>query len=282
MYKFTLWLAIATMSGLTGCGGCGGEGPNGDGSFPNDVTPPASTGHGTLSLAWELRDLGGLPIQCGQVGAGTVALALRTRDQAQGTTDSFTCNASPATSKDLLPGIYDVSFELYADGNGQVLATAPDQNSVVIKEGMTTPLAPIEFDVDAQGDLVLTLTTPPTTSNCKSPLRMGAGISGIAITLVHENGGCAPVTFIHTKGGTTLTPYTVSCSSPPVVACIENDERLTTTGLASGPYTLHTRGKIGAIECWKSDDALQVPARGTTLAQTVDLTFQSADALCKQ
>jgi hypothetical protein len=178
-----------------------------------------------------------------------------------------------------MPGIYDVSLELQA-GN-ETLATAPDQTGILVKDGVTTLLAPITFVIDAQGSLELTLTAPPTTSNCKSPLQMGAGINGTTITLVQADGGCAPVTFAHTKGKMTLLPYTVSCSSPPVAACIENDETLTVMGLPSGPYTIHIRGKIGALECWKSNDSLQVPARGTTLVQTLDLTLDPENALCR-
>jgi hypothetical protein len=180
----------------------------------------------------------------------------------------------------LQPGTYAVSSELHA--SGETLASAPDQTGVVIEDGMTTPLAPIKFVIDARGSLVLTLVAaPPTTSNCRSPMMMGAGINGITITLVQAAGGCAPVTFVHTKGKAVLGPYTVNCSSPPIEACIERDELLTATGLTSGVYTIHTRGKIGAIEWWKSDTTLQIPAKGKELTRTIDLTLQSENALCR-
>jgi len=145
---------------------------------------------------------------------------------------------------------------------------------------MNTALAPIVFVVDARGSLVLSLAAPPATSNCKSPSMMGAGINGITITLTTSAGGCAPVTFVHTRGAVTLAPYTVNCSSPAVAACIETDETLTVPSLPSGPYLIHVRGKIGAVECWNNDDALQVPALGKPLTRTLNLAFQTGTTGC--
>ena len=278
--RLTLLPALAALSwmiSLTGCGGCGG-GSN-DSSGPHDAAPtPASTGHGTVSLAWALSDLNGQPIQCAQVGAGEVSLQLRPRGQATGTAETFPCAGSPGISQALDPATYDVAFELHAGST--TLATAADQSGVVVEDAKNTTLTPVAFAVDAQGGLVLSLAAPPTTSNCKSTGMLGAGINGVSITLQHTEGGCAPVTCIHTRGATTLQPYTVTCSSPAVVACIESDETLTVPTLPSGPYTIHAVGKIGIAECWKSDDILQVPARGTILTQVIDLAFHPENGGC--
>jgi hypothetical protein len=276
--RLTLLPALAVLTaGLTGCGGCADGGSSISG--PRDAAlPPAPTGHGTVSLAWALSDLGNQPIQCAQVGASTVALMLRAQGQATGDADAFTCSNSPSTSKAILPGTYDVSFELHADG--VTLATAPDQNGVVIIDGNNSPLAPITFHVDARGGLALSLAAPPATTNCKAPSMMGAGINGVTITLMTAAGSCAPVTFVHTRGAMTLPPYTVNCSSPQVAACIESDETLTVPAMTSGPYAIHVRGKIGAIECWKSDESLQIPALGMVLTQKVNLAFMSEIAQC--
>ena len=276
--RLTLLPALAALTvGLTGCGGCTDGGSNISG--PRDAAlPPAPTGHGTVSLAWVLSDLRNQPIQCTQVGASTVALVLRAQGVTTGDADSFTCSNSPSTSKAILPGIYNVSFELHADG--VTLATAPDQRDVVIVDGRNTPLTPLTFTVDAQGGLALSLATPPAASNCKAPSMLGAGINGVTITLMTAAGGCAPMTFVHTRGAMTLPPYTVNCSSPQVSACIESDETLTVPDMSSGPYTIHVRGKIGAIECWKSDDSLQIPALGMALTQKVNLVFMPEIAQC--
>jgi hypothetical protein len=272
-FRVTILAAVLGLAGLTGVVGCGD-----DGGFPHDAPMQDTPAHGTVSLSWSLHDLNGQPIQCDEVGASTVSLQLRARGEATGAAESFTCTNSPSTSKALEPGTYDVLFELHA--GSATLAVAPDQNGVVIEDGMDTALAPITFVVDAQGGLVLSLAAPPATTNCKAPSLMGAGINGVTITLMHAAGGCAPVTFVHKKGAVTLAPYTVNCSSPAVAACIENDETLTVPSLASGPYTIHVRGKIGAVECWKNDDALQVPAQGKSLTQTLNLAFQTGTTGC--
>jgi len=283
--RFTLLPALATlailtwMPSLSSCGGCASGDSKDDSIKPRDAsTLPAPTGHGTVTLAWKLHDLLGVPLLCDQVGARAVEITLHAQGHADDV-DAFACSSGSITSKEFLPGTYNVSLQLHA--GDETLATASDQIGVVILDGMSTSLAPVTFVVDAHGGLILTLAAPPTISNCNSPLRMGAGINGTTITLVQEDGGCAPVTFAHTKGKTVLIPYTVNCSSPPVAACIENDETITVTGLNSGSYTIHIRGKVGAIECWKSDDMLQVPARGAALAQTIDLALDSENALCR-
>ena len=272
-FRVTILAALIGSVGLIGVGGCGD-----DGGFPRDAPPMQRPERGTISLAWALQDPSGQPLSCDQVGASTVALQLRARGEASGAVESFTCGNSPSTSKAIDPGTYDVSFELHAGAT--TLAAAPDQNGVVIESGMTTALAALTFVVDATGSLVLSLAAPPATSNCKSPSMMGAGINGITITLTQAAGGCAPVTFVHTRGAMTLAPYTVSCSSPAVAACIENDETLTVPSLPSGPYNIHIRGKIGAVECWTNDDALQVPALGRPLTRTLNLAFQTGTTGC--
>jgi hypothetical protein len=88
------------------------------------------------------------------------------------------------------------------------------------------------------------------------------------------------VTFERRRGGTLVGSYVVSCSSPAVAACIETDETLTVPSMASGPYTIHVRGKIGAVECWNNDDALQVPPQGKLMIQTLNLAFQTGATGC--
>jgi hypothetical protein len=122
-----------------------------------------------------------------------------------------------------------------------------------------------------QGSLVISLATAATT-NCQPVGMNGAGITGTTITLVQVsgNGGCAAVTFVRSLGSTQRGTYTVNCSSPPVATCIEKAETLTTS-LAPGTYTIHARGKIGAIDCWQRDDTLEVPPPGKPLIHTLGL-----------
>lgn len=104
---------------------------------------------------------------------------------------------------------------------------------------------------------------------------MGAGVTSMTITLVHTGGGCAPVTFLR-SGGPTMSSYVVNCSSPMIATCIEDTETLTVPSMPSGPYTIHIRGKIGAVDCWQNDDALQVPPQGQSLIETLNLAKTAA------
>lgn len=259
-HKLTLastWFILAGLIVFGGSGGCGG--------CPNPPTP------GSLSLAWSITDLDGQPTACTQVNAQTVALQLRNRADGKVIAAAFPCANSPSTTQ-LAAGTYDVAMELHG-ADGTKLATVPDQRGVAITSGQTTRLVPVTFAVSTQGSLVLSLATPATT-NCQSVRGNGAGITGTTITLVRAAGGCAPVTFVRSLGTTQQGTYTVNCSSPAVAVCVENNETLSTS-LAAGTYTIHVRGKIGAIDCWQSDESLVVPPPGKPLIRTLDLVHQN-------
>jgi hypothetical protein len=265
-------LAALVALAVGGCSGCD------DGGFPTDALAPDATLRGTVSLAWSLTDLMGRPIACEDVDASFVFLELRSQSSLGGAVASFACGNSPSTSSAIDVGTYDVRFELH--GQSLTSVSAPPQNGIVIAAGQDTRLVPVTFMVDTNGRLVLGLTAPPATSNCKSTSLMGAGITGTTITLVRAGGGCAPVTFIRTRGPTTLGSYQVNCSSPQVASCIENDETLTVSSMPSGPYTIHVRGKIGAVDCWANDDSLTVPAQGKARIETLNLAFQAGTPGC--
>jgi hypothetical protein len=260
-----LGLAASIVVSAGGCGGCDG------GGFPVDTAMPDATQRGTISLAWSLTDLMGRPVLCGDIGATFVFLELRSKSSLSGTVASFSCGNSPSMSPPLEAGTYDILFELHGPSLTSVLA--PSQNDVVIAPNQDTRLSPVTFAVDTSGQLVLGLTAPPRTSNCKATSLGGAGITGMTITLVRGDGGCAPVTFQRTRGATPLGTYTVNCSSPQVTPCIENDETLTVTSMPSGPYTIHVVGKIVAAPCWVNDDAFNVPAQGKARTDTLNLAF---------
>lgn len=262
-------VAAAAASGCTGCD---------DGGFPVDAAMPDATLRGTVSLAWSLTDLNGRPIQCDEVGATFVFLELRSKSTLSGTVASFSCGNSPSMSPPLEVGAYDIRFELH--GPALTSVPAPMQSDVVIAANEDTRLQPVTFAVDTTGQLVLGVTAPPRATNCGGTSMMGAGITTMTITLVRGDGGCAPVTFVRTRGSTTVGNYTVNCSSPQVSSCIENDETLTVASLPSGPYTIHVRGKIGAADCWANDDTFSVPAQGKARVDTLNLAFKSGTPGC--
>lgn len=253
---------------LVGCGGGGGfpDAP------PIDSPPPP----GTFTLAWTLTDTAGAPLPCDQIGAQTVTVLTRNRAVQGGATEVFTCGTGMGMSQGLLAGTYDMDFELDGVGGDPttgLIATAPKQMGIVIKPGEEVALAPLTFAVDATGGLALNLASNATGGNCASPTNNGAGITGFTITLQHTGtGACEPVTFTYATNGTLPGgSYTVNCGTPVVAPCIEHDQPLTVTGVKSDAYQLHVRGKIGASDCWKNDDALSVPPLGRTVTRMLNL-----------
>jgi hypothetical protein len=226
---------------------------------------------GSISFAWSITDLAGQPTTCTQVNAQSVALRLRNRSNGNVIPATFPCANSPSTAQ-LVAGTYDITIELQT-ADGTRLATAPDQTDVTIVSNQVKELRPVTFAASTQSSLVISLATSAAT-NCRPVASDGAGITGTTITLQHTGDGCEPVTFVRSLGTTQQGTYTVNCSSPAVATCIENNETLTTS-LPSGSYTIHVRGKIGAVDCWQRDDTLEVPPPGKPLIRTLDLAHQN-------
>ena len=250
VYRACLLVGLIALASDIGCGSCGS----------------GAAARGSISLAWSITDLDRQPTTCDRVGASTVFLQLRNR-AGDVSVASFPCASSPGTTQ-ILAGPYAVAVELRAT-DGTTLATGPNETAVTIAAGQVTTLPPIVFAASTRGGLVISIAAPPTTANCKSVAMNGAGITGSTITLETAAGGCAAVTFNRSSGGS----YTVNCSSPAVASCIETDETLTSS-LEPGSYTIRVRGKLGSLDCWKTDEALEVPPPGKPLTHTVNLAHQ--------
>ena len=262
---------------VAGCGSGGGfpDAP------PIDSPPPL----GTFSLAWSVTDTTGTGITCDQIGAQTVTALVRNRGVQGGSTEVFTCGTLMGTSQGVVAGTYDIGFELTGMGGDPatgLIATAQKQQGIVVKPGENTPLAPLTFAVDAKGGLKLNLSTNKPGGNCGATAAMGAGITGVSITLLHTGPGtCEPVTFAIAAGASRPAgSYTVNCAMPTLAPCIDADQQLSVTGVPSGAYQIHVRGKVGAADCWTNDDALPVPPLGRDLTRTLNLGFGAATPGC--
>ena len=268
-------LSIALRGALlAGCGDGGG--------FPDAVPidqPPAS---GTFSLMWSVKDPNGATLDCAEIGAQAVTVVTRNKAVQGGSTEVFTCSTGAGTSQGLMPGTYDLDFELGGVGGDPqtgILATSPKVQNVVIPSGNNVPLTPITFTVNATGGLKLNLSVPNKPGgNCGTTVMNGAGITGMTLVLQHQGSGtCEPVQFTYAAnatrpGGT----YTVNCASPVVAPCIESDQQLTATGIPAGNYQLHIRGQIGTASCFTNDDTIPVYPLGRDVTRT--LNFASAPA----
>lgn len=263
---FRLVSALGAL-GLVGACGSGGGFPD----APGRDGPPAN---GTFSLAWSLTDTNGGPLTCDRIGAQEVTVLAHNRAFEGGLTEVFSCSTGSGTSEGLVPGTYDLQFEL--DGASGALATAPPQLGVMIPSGGTAQLAPLTFAVDATGALALNLSTGKPGGNCGATSAMGAGITGTTITLVHaSDGACAPITLQVSAGASgTAGTYTINCTTPMTTGCLEADQTLTAAGVPSDNYTIHVTGLVGASACWTNNDSIQVPALGKTLMRTLNLAHQ--------
>lgn len=250
------------------------------GGFPDaavhDTVPPS----GTFSATWTVTDPNSGAVACDRIGAQTVTVLAHNRAVEGGLSEVFSCATGSGTSEGMLPGTYDLQFEL--DGHDGVLATAPQQLGVTIPAGGTTALAPLTFSLDATGALALNLASGQPGGNCAPTTAMGAGITGTTITLVHTSDGtCAPLTLQVSAGASgTAGTYTIDCTTPVTTGCLESDQMLTASGVPSDNYTIHVSGLIGTNACWTNGDSLQVPPLGHTLTRTLNLAHQTMTPGC--
>jgi hypothetical protein len=258
------YLAVAAAAGAAGgCEGCEG------GGFV-DAAPPDSPPPGTISLTWTVTDTNGQPISCDQIGAQAVTLSIRNTSSVVGETAVFSCTSGGGTSQGFGPGTYVVDFEL-VDTAGR-LAALPRRGGIVVESGRDTRLGEAVFEVDAVGGLELFLKASGVTSNCLPANQMGAGWNTVTLELIRSGGVCQPGTITIGAGATRPGgTYTLTCPAPPMAPCIENDQKLTATGLPSDAYTIRIRGRASGNECWINDDPIQVPALGRVLSRTLNV-----------
>ena len=255
---------------LAACGSGGGF-PD---ARPIDSPPPK----GTFSLAWTVSDTGSNPITCDQIGGQSVTAVAHNEAFDGATPEVFVCSTLMGQSPGLEPGTYDFKFTL--DSSTGTLATAPDQNQVVIASNQDTPLTPIAFALDATGAMNLHLATGRATNCGVAP--SGGGISSMTLTLTHNGDlSCEPLTLQIAAGATRpAAMYVINCGMPSVAGCIENDQAITATGVKADGYQIHVKGFEGAASCWSNNDSIVVPPLGQTLDRTLNLGFSSATPGC--
>ncbi len=259
---------VLSAAWLAGCGSGGG--------FPDAPPIDSPKPPGTFDLAWKVTDTSGNVITCDQIGAQTVTVLTRNRAIQGGSTEVFTCGTLMGTSGPLIAGTYDMDFELSGTGGAVgtgVIATASKQMGIVITSGGKVELTPLTFAVNATGGLKLTLASNKPGGNCGTVANNGAGITGMSLILQHAGTGtCEPVTFTYASNGTLPGgTYTVNCTSPNIAPCIEANQELTASGVPSGSYQVHVRGKIGTSDCWTNDDSMSIPPLARDLVRTLNL-----------
>jgi hypothetical protein len=231
---------------------------------------------GTVSLTSSMVDLSGSPIGCDRIDPGETLLRMSSLTGSP-ITEALPCAISSVTSSPVSAGVYDVTPELRSAGS--LLAVAADQRGVVVWSGADTPLSPVSFVVDATGDLAISLRAGAASGNCIPLASGGAGITTMTITMTRTvaggGSGCAAITLTRRRGNETIGQYVINCSTPMVAGCIENDEVLTASSMASGAYRIIVAGRILARDCWSGDGMMQVPAGRRTLVTELELIGQA-------
>ena len=267
-------LAAVAAAPLLLSAACGDGGGFPD-AKPIDSPPPV----GTFSLAWSVTDANAQPVTCDAIGAQAVTATLRNPDIEGGFTEVFSCASLTGTSPGIAPGMYRVDFDL--NGATTVLATSAQQ-MIEIKSGQNTALAPATFAVDATGALALTLNSNKPAGNCSTAMG-GAGITNMTVTLEKTSDlSCAPVQFAVSAGASgTAATYTVNCTTPATLPCLNADQALTVAGVASGGYRIHVRGRTAVPgDCYINDDTIPVPALGMTTTRALNLAIATGAPGC--
>ena len=249
--RSTLYAAIAVLT----VAACSDDAGLPDARLPIDAALP-----GQFTLTWSLSHGGG-PQSCASVGATSVSVELLPVGSAFGEVDGWSCASGTGTTRPLEPGLYDV----YASVSGGGTLDGPIvRRGVELRPGQTTTVEPIVFDVEPTGTLVFRVTTPSTGGNCAALAAMGAGITATTLELRDSAGTCVPTTFAISAGATAPAgSYTSDCAGASY-ACLDADQDVTATMVASGSHTMALTGSIGAAACWKRTSQFTTRAGGLT------------------
>lgn len=268
MPRFSIGLYLL----LAACGGGGG--------FPDAPSPDDPGPTGNFMVTWSVIDQNNEPLPCERIAAQTVTTLAHNLAYEGGTPEAFSCSTGMGTSQALVPGTYEMDFELY--GVSGLLAKGEKQVPVTIAGNQTTTLDPVTFQVEALGGLELALSTGKPGGNCGATTADGAGIEQVSITLKHgSDGTCEPITLTISDGATQPGgTYTIDCANPVERPCIESDQVLSATDVPSDAYSITVQGKVGGKVCWLNGDSIQVPPLKQVLMRTLNLAQQTQTPGC--
>ncbi len=261
-------VADVALSVAPGCQGC--QGPPPPDARIADAGEDADEATGTVSLASSMVDLSGSTVGCDLIDPGETILRMANLSGSASAEVSLPCSIGAVVSPPIPAGMYGMTPELYSDG--VLLSSAPEQRNVIVWSGTNTPLLPAKFVVDDSGSLSVSITAQPATKNCQPATSGGAGITTNTIILTHASGECAPITMIRKRDGVSVGQYEVNCNTPMVTSCVESNEELTASGVASGSYTIRVRGRVRAIDCWFWMGPLRIPAGGKSTTAALILS----------
>jgi hypothetical protein len=257
---------------LAACGSGGG--------FPDAGKKDAPGATGTFSVAWSVLDQNSVQIDCDRVAAQVMTVLTHNTAFEGGSTEPFGCSTLMGTSQGLVPGRYEMNFDL--SGTFGQLARGAKQIGVIIEANANTELMPVTFQLDAIGGVALKLSSGKPGGNCGAANAGGAAIDAVSITLTHNSdGACEPITLSIAAGATQPGgTYTINCTTPVERPCIEADQEITASTVPSDSYTIRIRGKVSGKVCWANGDTIQVPPLNKILTRTLNLAQQTQTPGC--
>ena len=265
-------LSCSLYLALAACGGGGG--------FPDAKPPDSAAPTGTFSVSWSVLDQNNQPITCDRIAGQAMTVLEHNLAFASGDTQIFSCATGMGMSQGIVPGTYEMGFEL--SGTFGTLAMGTKQNGVLIDAQQNTELAPVTFQVTALGGVGLKIASGKSGGNCGATNAGGAGIDQMSITLKHNsNGACEPL-ILNISDGATQTggTYMIDCTTPVLRGCIEADQVLSAANIPSDSYSITVKGMIGGKACWLNGDSIQVPPLNNTLIRTLFLAQQTSTPGC--
>ena len=243
---------------------CGGGNDVPDAALP-DVAPAP----GRFSASWNIF-AGGVQIGCDDLDTAFIGVEIVAKDALIGISDTFGCSAGTAISDALEPGLYRIKFALF--DRGAVVAEVPEFTDIELKRGQTTELAPMDFEIDATGQLALHVSTGGST-NC--------GVSGVgleSLTFNFEHGGACQALSANVTAGANDPAFAFAqvCPDPVATTCIELDQAMQFASVPSGQLHVTIDGFNGGNRCWFGDATVNVPTSGSLHSETLFLVPTSA------
>lgn len=236
-------------------GACGDDGGPPDASVSDAVAGATSS----FSMAWTLSD-GTNPLRCDQVSAQSVSVALIRQGVIGGSSEAFSCDGGKAVSRQLLPGLYNLTIDLRAAGSRSLLDQPIQFIGIELVPNLETEVPAQDFVVAPSGAFQFTV-DGAAASNCDAESAGGAGMVGLTLTLQDESQSCVPAIYDVAAGsGGVAGSYPGDCSTPVQLPCIDKDQQVSVNPAQSGAMSLSIVGqKLGPVDCYQRVTKFDVP-----------------------
>ncbi len=266
-----LWWVTAAL--LSAAMACGSPSPEQDAGVID-----ASPAKGTFSFSWSISD-GSSALECGDIGALSVSIALVQTGGFIGTAEAFNCATLQGTSLGIDPGNYQFTIDLRASGGRSLLDEKIIVRNVEIVSGQNVELSAQEFIVAPDGIFSFFVDGNAAAGNCDLEASGGAEIAGLQMELRDVARNCVPTEFVVSPGSQAGGTFVNDCSGQvAAMPCIGEEQQITVT-TRSGEYQLVILAdKPGPIPCYEKVSGFTLAGAGlTTELGTLGLNLEFSE-----